>query len=354
VALERIDHLDQVVETVEGEQDDVDRFAISHCAGHAVPSWQTMESGRPPEPPPRPSLRRAIIPLALTAAGIGALVYFLAPYRHAIGVAVDRASVPALLAITALSFLALPLRTEMWRTGLLAAGRRPPRSDLHAANSASFLVSLANHYLGPWVKMWILRRMEGERAMFLLQLVAVDLGNTVIEAALAGVLVVIATFEVAIAWWIPVLLLAGAGGLLILALAGRRRFPEHPIIEGLGVLMRPRYRWRVLALTALVFAVQILRTYLSMRTVGVHLGLGNATLVFVLTGVLGFLPSGISAAPSAASLIVIGSSGVGRAAAAGIVVTGSLVVATLLYCALAALVRLRVRGRRVSVLESVG
>ncbi|MEA2199038.1 MAG: hypothetical protein QOJ25_3089 [Solirubrobacteraceae bacterium] len=279
----------------------------------------------------RLSVWRWLAPFAITVAGIVALVVFLLPYRTDIRLAVDRASAGALIAMTALSFVALPLRTEVWRASLAAAGRRPPRSDLHAANSASLLASLASHYVGPGVKMWLLRRMEGERAAYLLQLIAVDLAGTVLEAFLAAALVIFATIEVALAWWVPVLLISGASGMLIVAILARRRYPDAPIVQGFSVLMRPRYRWEVLGLLALVFAVQILRAWISLRAVGLHLDLGDATLIFVLTGVLGVLPTGITAAPTAASLVVVGSHGVGRAAGSGILTTGSLVVATIVY-----------------------
>ena len=69
--------------------------------------------------------------------------------------------------------------------------------------------SLANHYAAPAVKWWLLRKMEGERAAYMLKLVSVDLATAVIEAFLAGALVIIAAFQVALQWWIPAVLLAG-------------------------------------------------------------------------------------------------------------------------------------------------
>lgn len=302
----------------------------------------------PPEPtaPPSSSLRRWVLPVLLALVGIAALVYFLAPYRSAIHTALNRSSIETLVAITALSLVALPLRTEVWRSGLAAADRHPPRSDLHAVNSASLTVGLANHYAAPAVKWWLMRKLEGERAVYLLKLATVDLGTTVIEGFLAGALVVFATFSVSLDWWLPVLVLAGATGLLLLAIIAWRRHPEHPVVQGLGVLMRPRYRWEVLFLVAAVFTAQIVRTWLALRAVGVPIDLGDALLVFVLTGVLGFLPSGVTAAPTAASLIVLGSRGVGKAAASGILVTGSLAVATLLYALLALTIRFVARQRR--------
>ena len=160
-----------------------------------------------------------------------------------------------------------------------------------------------------------------------------------IEAFLAGALVIFAAFQVSLSWWIPAVLISGATVLLVIAIVAWRRYPHHPVVEGFGVLMRPRYRWAVLGLLMLVFGVQIVRTWLALKSVGLDLDLGDAMLIFVLTGVLGALPSGITAAPTVASLIVVGSRGVGRAAASGILVTGSLVVATLIYCMVALSVR---------------
>jgi hypothetical protein len=314
----------------------------------------SMEAHKESTAAPRSSLWRWFVPLAIAAAGIGALVYFLAPYRADIRLAVDRASIGTLVAITALSLVALPLRTEVWRAGLAAAGRRPPRSDLHAANSAALVASLANHYLAPGVKMWLLRKMEGERAAYLLKLVTIELATTVIEAFLAGALVIFAAFELSLQWWIPVLLMAAASSLLLVAIVSWARHPGHPVVQGFSVLMRPRYRWEVLSLLILVFGAQILRTWLSLRSVGVSLDVGDALLVFVLTGVLGVLPSGVTAAPTAASLIVVGSRGIGRAAASGILVTGSLVVASLAYFLCSVCVRLLVRHRHSTPASSPG
>lgn len=305
-----------------------------------------MEPRQPSPAASRSGLRRLALPLILAAAGVAALVYFLAPYGSEISTAFNRASPGTLLGITALSLVALPLRTEVWRSGLAAARRHPPRRDLHAANGTALLVGLANHYAAPAVKMWLLRKMEGERAAYLLKLATIDAATALLEALLAAALVVVAVFEVALPWWMPTLLLTGAFGLLSLAIIAWRRYPDNHVVQGLSVLMRARYRWEVLLLLALVFLAQIVRTWMSLRAVGVPVGLGDALFVFVLTGVFGFLPSGVTAAPTAASLIVVGHTGIGRAAASGILVTGSLVTATVVYCAVALSVRFLTARRR--------
>lgn len=284
----------------------------------------------------RPGAARWIAPLILTVVGAAALVYFLAPYHRDISGALNRASIGSLAVLTGLSLSGLVLRTEVWGVALAAANRRPSRAELHAANGGTFVVSLANHYVAPWVKMWLLRRMEGERAPGLLQLVTIDVASTILEALLAAALVIFATLRLSLAWWIPVLLIGGAVALLIAAIFLRRRFSEHPAVQGLNVLMRSAYRWRFLTLLAVVFAVQIVRTWLSLHVVGLHLPLSDGVLVFVTTGVLGALPTGLTAAPTTASLIVVGSRGIGAAAGSGVLVTVSLFAATLIYGVLAA------------------
>jgi hypothetical protein len=283
----------------------------------------------------RPPLARWIAPLALTLASVGLLVYFLAPYRHRIATALDRASLGEIAALTAMSLAALTLRTELWGVSLAAAERHPPRSHLHAANGGTFLVSLANHYLAPWVKMLLLRRMEHERPATLAQLIGVDVAGTILEVLLAAALVIYATLRLALEWWIPALLIGGAVFALLASVAVRRRFPDHPALAGLAVLTRGAFRWRVLVLLAFVFAFQIVRAWLALRIVGLHVPIEDGVLIFVTTGVLGALPTGITAAPTTASLIVVGSRGVGAAAGSGVLVTVSLFVATAIYSALA-------------------
>src|ERR1039458_5845033 len=78
----------------------------------------SMEARKESNPARRSGLWRWIVPLVIAAAGIGALVYFLAPYRADIRTAIDRASIGTLVEITALSLVALPLRTDRKSTRL--------------------------------------------------------------------------------------------------------------------------------------------------------------------------------------------------------------------------------------------
>ena len=312
----------------------------------------TADEASPTEP--RSRLRRWILPVLAAVAGIALLLYFLAPYRDEVRTAFDRASLGTLLAITALSLIALPLRTEVWRAGLAAAGRHPPRSDLHAANSASLVASLANHYIAPGAKMWLLRKMEGEQATVYLKLVTIDLATTVIEAFLAGALVIFAASQVSLQWWIPAVLLVGASVLLLVTMRGlaapsrssgdrRPQRPDAPALSlGSAVATDACVRRADLADVA-VAACGRGSDRFRRRSAGVraHRRARRA-------------PNGVTAAPTAASLIVVGSKGVGPAAASGILVTGSLVVATLAYCVFSFGTRLLVRRRHPGPSASAG
>jgi len=283
----------------------------------------------------KPSARRWALPVLATLVGVALLVYFLRPYGDDIREATDEASLGTLVALAGLSLLALGLRTEMWRVALRASGQDIPRSEQHAANGGTFLVSLVNGYVGPAVKMWLLRRMRVGHGPRVDQLIAVDLAAVLPEILTAAVLVLSASFFVDLSWWIPAILLAGGLVLLTAIVATHRRWDHHPAVQGLNVVMHSYYRYRLLVLLAGVFLSQIVRTWVALDAVGLDASVGSATLIFVLTGVLGALPTGLAAAPTTASVLVFGRDGVGAAAASGVLVTVALFAATILYTVVA-------------------
>jgi hypothetical protein len=300
-------------------------------AGRRAGLRRPPQVSTPEETSERPSARRWALPVLATLLGVGLLAYLLAPHAADIRKATSEASFATLAWLTVLSALALALRTEMWKVALRAAGHDLPRPHLHAANGGTFLVSLVNHYVGPAVKIWALRRMRSESDPKVGQLVVVDLASVALEIMVAALLVIFAAFAVDLAWWVPVLFTVAALGLVVVAWATHRRWEHHPAVQGLNVLLHGYYRNRLLVLLIGVFVSQILRTWIALEAVGLDAGFGSATLIFVLTAVLGMLPTGLAAAPTAASVLVFGSDGVGAAAASGVLVTVSLFLATIVY-----------------------
>ena len=294
--------------------------------------------------------------MGATVLAVAVLAYLLRPYGDDISDALRETSPATLLALTALSALALTLRTEMWRVALRASGHTIPRSEIHAANGGTFLVSLVNGYVGPAVKIVLLRRMRGQREPRVPQLVVTDFAAALLEVLVAAVLVLIAAFIVDVPWWVPTVLVVGGAVALVAVLVTHRRWDHKPAVQGLNVVVHSYYRYRLLALLAGVFSAQILRTWMAFDAVGAHASLGEATLIFVLTGVLGVLPTGLAAAPTTAGIAVLGHDGVGLAAAAGVLVTVALFAATILYTAVTAGAYLlcRRRGMEPTALAAVG
>jgi hypothetical protein len=304
-----------------------------------------------PDVTPRLSVRRWVLPIAAAVVGVVVLAYALRPYGHEIRTATQEAPIGVLLALTALSLVALVLRTEMWRVAVRASGHDLPRTELHAANSATFTVSLVNGYVGPAAKIYVLRKMRGDREPRVAQLVVTDFAAGLLEVLTAGALVIAAAFAVDLPWWLPVALVVGGLALLGIAFASHRRWEHHPAVQGLNVVIHSYYRYRLLVLLAGVFLSQIVRTWIALQAVDIHSSIGAATLIFVLTGVLGALPTGLAAAPTTASLLVFGHDGVGAAAASGVLVTVSLFAATILYTVVVATIYL-LRRRRASSPEA--
>ncbi len=272
-----------------------------------------------------------MLPLASAVVGVAVLAYLLRPYATEIRDAAQDTSLGTLALLAGLSLLALALRTEMWRVALRAAsGQTLPRRELHCANGGTFLVSLVNGYVAPIVKIWLLRRMRGRDAR-IAQLVVVDFAAGFLEILVAAGLIIVAAFAVDLPWWIPTVLTVGALAVLLAMVLTHRRWEHHPAVQGLNVVMHSYHRYRLLVLLAGVFGFQILRTWIALDAVGLDASLGAATLIFVLTGALGALPTGLAAAPTTSSVLVLGRDSVGAAAASGVLVTVALFAATILY-----------------------
>ncbi|MFZ0043713.1 MAG: hypothetical protein WAK93_20560, partial [Solirubrobacteraceae bacterium] len=132
-----------------------------------------LADARDEEPSRRPRLR-----LAVSIAGplviLGLLVYLVASHGSEIAQAARRASLGELAGVTLLALLALVARTEAVVACLNAMGTRPPRSDIHSANSLTFLAGTINHYLQAVVRGALVKRVDPARAPTIPQMVVVD------------------------------------------------------------------------------------------------------------------------------------------------------------------------------------
>jgi uncharacterized membrane protein YbhN (UPF0104 family) len=277
------------------------------------------------------NIRRALFSLAGTLAFIGILVYLLARHGSEISRAADRASSTTLIAVILLAAASLVARGEAAVAALTAMGNRPSRLDIHPASSAAFVVSTLNHYLASPVRAAVLKRLDRGRAPTIPQMFMVDASTYLIEGLLAAVLIVVSASALKLEWWIPVLAVVAALVALGVALVVRQRLQRLTVFRGLEMLAHSRQRLVVLALSVIVFGCQIARTLLVLRATGLHPSLLQAAATFVAGGVLSSFLAGPAAGTAGAPLIIFGHRSLAAAAAAGLILSITALLAALLY-----------------------
>ncbi len=289
-----------------------------------------LADARDEEPSRRPRLR-LVVSIAGPLLVLGVLVYLLVSHGTEIAQAARRASFGELAGVTLLGLLTLVARTEAVVACLNAMGTRPPRSDIHSANSLTFLAALINHYVSSIVRGALMRRLDRQRAPTIPQMVMVDTSTTLIEGLVVGLLIVISASALKLAWWIPALIVLACIAGVTIALAARSRFSHRPLLRGLDVLVHSRQRVIVAALMVIVIVTQVARTFIVLSAVGLNPSLLQAVATFVAAGVLSSLFAGPGAGTAGGPLIVFGHSSLAASAAAGLELSITSLLAGVLY-----------------------
>jgi uncharacterized membrane protein YbhN (UPF0104 family) len=282
------------------------------------------------------NLRRGLLGVAGPVALLAVMVYVVVRHGGDIGHAADRTSAATLAIVVLLSLLTLLARSEAAVACLTAMGDRPSRLDIHPASAAAFVVSNLNHYLASPVRAAVLKRLDRGRAPTIPQMIMVDAATYLIEGMLAAVLLVVSATALKLQWWIPVLAVVGALAAFAVALGMRRRFQRHPAFRGLEMLAHSRLRLVVVALSVIMFAAQIGRTLLVLRATGLHPSVLQAAATFVAGGILSSFLAGPAAGTAAAPLIIFGHRSLAAAAAAGLILSITALLAAILYAILCA------------------
>jgi hypothetical protein len=287
---------------------------------------------------PRSARRRGRLLVSVLGplAVLGVFAYVLAHNGAEISQAAARVTAFTLIAVTLLALITLIARTEAVLACLAAMETPWDRLDIHAANSLTFMVNTINHYVSSIVRATLVKRLDPARAPTITQMILVDASTTLIEGLLVAVLIVVSAGALKLAWWMPVLAVLAALAGVMGALAIRRRFERFRAFRGLEVLAHSRQRLRVAALMVLVFACQIARTLIVLRATGLHPSLVQATATFITAGVLSSLIAGPAAGTAAAPLIIFGHRSLAAAAAAGLILSITALLAAVVYAALGA------------------
>lgn len=239
----------------------------------------------------------------------------------------------ALAGATLAHALTLLTRTEAWRTVLEAGGAgRLDSRVLHAANASSFLVGTVQGHAALPTRIAMLRRLGGSDAPAISQVALADAPIFLLEVCTSALLAAVAATAVpAIPTWAPFALMGGALAALTLLRVAHHRFQHRSICRGLAVLADPAARNRLIALVLGLTGAALLRTWLVLLGFGLPADPENVALLLFSMGAIGLLPLGAVGTAPTATVAAMGATDLTSAAAAGLVIGTSTVLAVLIY-----------------------
>ena len=282
-------------------------------------------------------------PTAVTLAGstvVGAaLVVGLWDMRGEFAAALGSASGPILAAAVALQVIWLIARSEAWHVCVGAAGGRVSRRRLYRAASVGYLGNVFNSNFGLAVRIAALRRTAPSDSPRPSVLVAAELPIIVIEGALAALLSFTLVGPLGLPWWVPLVALGVAGGLI----GGATRFVRdrrEGFWKGLAILRGLRGRNAIVGLVVFAVSAQVVRNWLVLEGIGVDISLFDAVALLIAAAVVGMLPVGPTLG-AATAVLILGANGVAVVAAAGALLTVTAAVGAICFALWALVDRLR-------------
>ena len=266
---------------------------------------------------------------------LGVLAAVIAPRADEVGDALARVGIGTFVLVVLLGMVAMVLRTTAWQIAIDAAGGRVRAAEAHAASAASYVVGLVSPYLGVAARIAVIRNRVPDRSPSTSQQIAAESVLLVVEAALVCLLIVCASWTLEISLPVAVLmLLGGIAGVVILVLAARH-FSSRRFGAGLAAAKDPRALALTTAAVAGTMATQTVRVAVVLSAVGMDADPLVVVAVFLASGLGAVIPIGTAASGAAAPLIAAsaGAGSVADATAAGVLLSGALLVSTLTYLA---------------------
>lgn len=270
------------------------------------------------------SSRKPVATAVLGVALLAGITAMLARHRHDFAQAVGTVPLVALVGAVILHVATVVARTEAWVVSVRAAGAATERRTLFQIGSLGFAANVISGSVGAAVRIWALRRKGGANMPSAPALVAAEVPVLSIQLILTGVMAFSLSGPLGAPWWTaPAILLAAIAVMLVLVRASRRW-------RGLAALRDGRARWRMAVMVLIVAACETARNLVLLRAVGLPASGIDAMALLVGAGIVGVLPIGPGSTAGAAMLI-FGASGVGPAAAAGLLLTATGFAADLAY-----------------------
>jgi uncharacterized membrane protein YbhN (UPF0104 family) len=303
-------------------------------------SKPTAESPIPDSPlRPRFSARARIILGFLGAAlALGLLAAVIVPRADEVGDALGRVGIGRFALVVLLGACALVFRTTAWQVAIDAAGGRVRAPEAHSASAASYLVAMVSTYLGVVTRIALIRHRVPDRSPTTSQQVAAESALVVVEGAIVGFLLLCCSWTLGIPFVEALaIFIAGVAAVIVLVIAARRLAPRR-FGAGLAVARQPHSLALVATATSGTVLAQIARVAVALGSVGLDTSPLIVVAVFLASGVGAVIPIGTAASGAAAPLIAASAEGgsVADATAAGVLLSGGLLVSCLGYLVAAA------------------
>ncbi len=289
------------------------------------------------------SMRRKIAISVGGALAVGALLAYVVAGRGAQFSAALRTAPLTLVALSVLlQLVALLARTEAWTICVRAAGGTVGRRVLFRSAAAGCIASIINGSVGMAMRVASVRRAAPQTSPRASALVAAEVPIITVELALVAIFSFTLVAPLGVPLWVPALIIALMAGLIgvLCRVSARHR---TGLGAGLAVL-RMKSRGRLITFALLAVCAQVLRNWLMLRAIGVHVSIFDSMALLIVMFTVGQLPIGPSTGP-AATVLILGAHGIAATAAAGVLVTLTGIIGSLIFAAWAVSDRVIARRR---------
>lgn len=280
-----------------------------------------------------------LVTVACSSVVGGALVVGLWGKRDDFASAFGAASWWILALAVLLQVIWLVARSEAWHVCVGAAGGQVSRRRLFRASSVGYLGNLFNSHFGMGVRIAALRRSAPAKSPGVSTLVAAEMPIVIVELALAAICSFTLVGPLGIPWWLPLIFLGLAAG-IVYGLTRLARGRHEGFWAGLAVMRGLSDRSRIIALVMFATGAQVVRNWLVLKGIGVDVSVLDSVALLIGAAVIGLLPVGPTLGVATA-VVILGANGVALTAAAGALLTATGAVGALCFAAWALVDRMR-------------
>jgi hypothetical protein len=289
--------------------------------------------------------RRIAVSIGGAIAVLGILAYVLAGRGAQFSAALRTAPLDLVGLSVLLQISALLTRTEAWTICVRAAGGTVSRRVLFRSAAFGCIASIVNGSFGMAVRIGSVRKAAPLTTPRAPALVAAEVPIITVELALVALFSFTLVAPLGVPLWVPAIIIALMIGLIAVL---RHVSDRHRTGLGAGLaVLRMQSRGRLITVALLAVCAQVLRNWLMLRAVGVDVSIFDSMALLIVMFTVGQLPIGPSTGP-AATVLILGAHGVAHAAAAGVLVTLTGIIGSLIFAAWAGTDSIASRRRAVA------